>query len=172
MRSTKDKKDTKPTSKAMPVISEDTASISEDKDTITVATASLTSSILKPPSTPINLRQKLLHHALELIDEPIDRSGFITRTLDFNGINNLMDLLNLTHKDLDELKFVGIDPTSNRNKTYKLIPSQVNLLKIVQAYNVFHIRAKTPLSTRDWLNVTKTQFNDFRMIYNPYIIIN
>ena len=86
---------------------------------------------LKPPSTPINLRQKLLHHALELIDKPIDRSGFITRTLDLNGINNLMDLLNLTHKDLDELKFVGIDPTSNRNKTYKLIPSQVNLLKIV-----------------------------------------
>ena len=162
MRSTRNKKDNKAGSQAaskspapifkiasrpapvpLPVISKEILATSEDKEL--AATASLTPSTIKPPSKPTNVRQKLLHHALDLINEPIEKSGLITRTLDFNGIGNLMDLLNLTHKELDEPKFFGLDPVLNRNKTYKLMTTQVDLLKIIKAYNVFNVRTK-PLS--------------------------
>ena len=66
--------------------------------------------ILSPPSQPMNIRTKVLQHALMLISEPADQSSIITNTLKYNQINTIMDLLTAPHSIIDNLSSLNTDP--------------------------------------------------------------
>ena len=66
-------------------------------------------SILLATTTHVNLRTKVLKHALMLIGEPIDQISIIPQTLAHKRFETIMDLLNALHSILEELSIPGTD---------------------------------------------------------------
>ena len=95
-----------------------------------------------------------------------DGSGEICKTLRNNGLTEIEDIFALSNDQIDDLSY------KENNKRFTLTLGQRNMLRILSAFNTNQIRSNKALEIKDWINITKDQFSQFRIIYNPADYLN
>ena len=111
-------------------------------------------------------KRKIFLHAMGLMNDGDDGSGEICKTLRKNGLTQIEDIFALSNDQIDDLSY------KESNKKYGLTLGQRNMLSILYAFNNNHIHSNVPLEIKEWINITKDQFSQFRIIYNPADYLN
>ena len=109
-----------------------------------------------------NNREKVFHHVLGFMKDGDDGSGEICKTLRRNGITDIMGIFTLTKQEIEDLEY------KENNRNFQLNRGQRNMICTISALNTRHKREGTPLKIMDWLKITKGDFDNFRITYNPY----
>ena len=95
-----------------------------------------------------------------------DGSGEICKTLKKNGLTQIEEIFALSNDQIDDLSY------KESSKKFTLTLAQRNMVRILSAFNTNHIRSGVPLKIMEWVHVTKDQFSEFRIIYNPADYLN
>ena len=108
--------------------------------------------------------KQVIDHVMSLINQPSDGSGEISKTLDANNVETIIDLVNLRPR-VDSLFYkVG-------NKKVDLTEGHKNLLIIVSHYNMAQSKNGASFRVLDWLKVDQDEFDEFLLDYdaNDYL---
>ena len=96
-----------------------------------------------------------------LIESPEyhDGTGTIRQMLIFNDVNTIIDIITLND---EEVKALYTSTTKPKPK-HHLKMSQINCIKFLKYYNMKQCRACGSFPLKNWLKVTRENFETFRI---------
>jgi hypothetical protein len=116
-----------------------------------------------PPSTRSSARKVIFDRVLKKVVGLAD-DDLLLKALDGNGCTNIIDLLNLSPRDIDGLSYY--DGTTD----IEVPLARRNLVRILQAWST-HLRSVNGLRSVDWMDtamVTEDEWDDYRIaVYSP-----
>ena len=116
--------------------------------------------IVEPVSmVTMDEHRQVIDHVMKLINQPTDGSGEISKILDANNVETILDVVNLISR-VDTLLY------KVENKKIELTMGHKNLLIILSHYNIARRRNGATFRVLDWLAVDQDQFDEFRLDYD------